>query len=783
MFRNRIVGCSGWHKWVIMRLHHCDRAALNMGWRNVYRSPEVACRALSTLRSAEHEHMKAIRNIGIIAHIDAGKTTTSERMLYYSGFSRRLGSVDRGDTVMDYMEQERDRGITINSAAITFHWNHHKVNLIDTPGHVDFTIEVERALRVLDGSVAILDASAGVEAQTLTVWRQAASYKVPSIVYLNKMDKRGASVTQCLQSLQDKLRVSPLLLQLPLGVERDFSGVVDLIHFNTVCWNPAQSPDGKSFTTKPLTRSDGTELYEQALSARASLIGQLADCDEHIADLVLGEVKLEDISIKDLESAVRRVTLARKLVPVFCGSSLRNVGVQPLLDGIVSFLPSPKDIAYGFADYYGTDMCALAFKVSHDQQRGPLTYLRMYSGSLKSGATLYNINRQSTEKSSRILQVYADELHDVSMAVAGNIVAVAGLKQTFTGDTLTTSQTTAKRALKAWERDQRDKGSAVQSSGREDSEGEAEAVLPILAGMNVPVPVFFCSIEPPSLAFQKSLDHALQCLQKEDPSLKVEVNGDTGQTVLSGMGELHLDIVHSRIQKEYGIEADLGPLQIAYREAISLPADVTEVLDKSVGDQRHFVHLRMSVHPDPQVRQFRQVEVVPSPDNPIHYLRPPQLKALNNGVRSALANGPILGFPLIHVAVQLHEFQTRPGTSLAMVAACAVQCVTHAVRDAGPHLLEPMMRLEVSTDEDRLHRVLGDLSQRRSHVNAVSSRQDLKLVEAVTPLAELVGYSTDLRTITSGTATVSMELSHYQPMAVADQNQVIQSVTGFVPAS
>ncbi|KAK7488649.1 hypothetical protein BaRGS_00020102, partial [Batillaria attramentaria] len=380
-------------------------------------------------RSQDHEDMAAIRNIGIMAHIDAGKTTTTERMLFYSGFSKHLGDVDRGDTVMDYMEQERDRGITINSAAITFHWNHHKVNLIDTPGHVDFTVEVERSLRVLDGSVAVLDASAGVEAQTLTVWRQADHYNIPRIVYLNKMDKRGASIRLCLQSLQDKLHATPLLLQLPLGLEKDFTGITDLISLTNYTWDPSQSPDGRKFVTKPLTQSDGSELYRDVLSARAALIGQLADHDEHIADLVLGEVKLEDISVTDIQDAIRRVTLAQKMVPVLCGSSLKNKGVQPLMDAIVSYLPSPKDIAYGFADYYGTDLCALAFKVSHDRQRGPLTYIRVYSGALKSGSNVYNINRQTSEKTSRILQVYADELQDISQAVAGNIVAVAGLKQ------------------------------------------------------------------------------------------------------------------------------------------------------------------------------------------------------------------------------------------------------------------------------------------------------------------------------------------------------------------
>ncbi|KAK7103734.1 hypothetical protein V1264_018578 [Littorina saxatilis] len=686
---------------------------------------------------------------------------------------------------MDYMEQERDRGITINSAAITFHWNHHKINLIDTPGHVDFTVEVERTLRVLDGSVAVLDASAGVEAQTVTVWQQAENYSVPCMVYLNKMDKQGASVQHCLRSLQEKLRVSPLLLHLPLGVERDFSGVVDLIHFNTLSWDPSQSYDGRTFTTKPLSVSDGSELYQEAAKARTALIGQLADHDDHIADLVLGEVKLEDISADDIVSAIRRVTLARKVVPVLCGSSLKNKGVQPLMDSIVSYLPSPKDRNYSFADYYNTDLCAFAFKVSHDPQRGPLTYLRLYSGSLKSGATIYNINRQNTEKTSRILQVYADELHDISRAVAGNIVAVAGLKQTLTGDTLTSSQSAAKAAAKAWRRQQEQQQKTQQHQKGEQEEGgeeDAEEVSPVLAAMNVPAPVFFCSIEPPSMAYQKNLEHALECLQKEDPSLKVEVNAETGQTILSGMGELHLDIVQSRIHKEYGIEADLGPLQIAYRETISQGAEASEVLDKTLGDRNHFVRLRMSVTADPDSTHFRQVTVAPSRDNPINYLRPPQLKALNNGVKSALANGPLLGFPLIHVAVSLHEFQTRPGTSLAMVAACAVQCITKALREAAPHLLEPMMELEINTNEDYLHTVMGDLSQRRSHIDSVQSRQSGKLVQAVTPLSELRGYSTDLRTITSGTSSFSMHLSHYQPMGTDEQNRLIESVTGFAPS-
>ncbi|GFO04114.1 ribosome-releasing factor 2, mitochondrial [Plakobranchus ocellatus] len=652
--------------------------------------------------------MSKTRNIGIIAHIDAGKTTTTERMLFYSGFSRHLGDVDHGDTVMDYMEQERNRGITITSASITFNWKGHRVNLIDTPGHVDFTVEVERSLRVLDGAVGILDASAGVEAQTLTVWRQADHYHIPRLIFLNKMDKPGASLNLCLQSVREKLHVEPLVLNIPIGTGKDFVGVYDLVNLQSLRWDHAVGNDGRNFTNTSIDFSaDDSSLLEreEIYRARSDLIGRLTDFDEHLADLVLCDTKVEDIPGEDIVRAIRAATLQHKVVPVLCGSSLRNRGVQPLLDAINFYLPSPMDISYGFAKYYGTDLCALAFKVIHDKQRGPLTFTRIYSGMLKSGANVYNINRNTTEKTSRLLQVYADELHDISTAVAGNIVAFAGLKETFTGDTLTSSSRVAQEAAKLYIHDANmSAGSettkeemAQQRIAGDDSE-EIDTVtsemVPVLAGMSIPDPVFFCSIEPSSISVQKQLDAALRNLQKEDPSLRVEVNTETGQTILSGMGELHLDIIRSRLEVEYGLDVDLGPLQIAYRETVLDSAEVTEVLDKELNGKRQFVHMKLSVQPDLVNREFRQLELERSPEHPLH-IKHKILHAIENGVKSGLTHGSLLNFPVIHTSVHLHEFSTHYHTTLPMITACASMALQKALKVAGSVLLEPMMAMEV----------------------------------------------------------------------------------------
>ncbi|XP_046555914.1 ribosome-releasing factor 2, mitochondrial-like [Haliotis rubra] len=741
----------------------------------------VARSFMRLYRAVDHDDMSKIRNIGIMAHIDAGKTTTTERMLFYSGYSSHLGNVDSGDTVMDYMEQERDRGITITSAAITIPWQHHRINLIDTPGHVDFTMEVERSLRVLDGAVTILDASAGVEAQTLTVWRQADRYNIPRMVYLNKMDKRGANLKLCLDSLTHKLKVRPMVLQLPLGAERGFHGVLDLVSMERQVWDSSMSPDGTVYEQSSLLESD--PLYETALNERNNLIGQLADFDDRLAELVLSD-DVSNIPQSVLHNAIKLCTVKQHLVPVMCGASFKNKGVQPLLDAIIRYLPSPMEVSYGFAEHYGSDLCALAFKVIHDKQRGPLTFLRMYSGMMKSGESVYNINRGVTEKTSRLLQVYANDFHDMSTASAGNIVLVAGLKQTYTGDTITNTQKTANAAARTYRIHRHKEGFTDDFDGCSKDTGddsvEDDSRLPVLAGLDIPDPVFFCSIEPPTMAAQRQLDMALECLQKEDPSLKVEFNQETGQTILLGMGELHLDIIRSRIIKEYRIEAEVGPLQVAYRETLLVEAEVEDTLDRTVGDRRHQVSMKLSVHPDNDIQGFKHVDLMSFKE---HHFQPkrPHLKAVESGIRSSLQNGPVLNCPVIHVRVQLHSLQVRPGTSLAMVSACAAQCMSKALQGADMALLEPMMKLQISTDENHLHSVLSDLAQRRSHIESVTPRDDVRVVGTMTPLAELMGYSTDIRTITSGTATVSMELAHYEQMSLQQQNKAIEKVLGFVP--
>ncbi|TKC33593.1 hypothetical protein EI555_002060, partial [Monodon monoceros] len=486
---------------------------------------------IKSLHSIINPPIAKIRNIGIMAHIDAGKTTTTERILYYSGYTRSLGDVDDGDTVTDFMAQERERGITIQSAAVTFDWKGYRINLIDTPGHVDFTLEVERCLRVLDGAVAVFDASAGVEAQTLTVWRQADKHKIPRICFLNKMDKIGASFNYAVESIREKLKAKPLLLQLPIGEGKTFKGVVDVVSKEKLLWNP-NSDDGKDFERKPLLEMSDPELLKEITEARNALIEQL-------------------------QTAVHRVTLAQTAVPVLCGSALKNKGVQPLLDAITMYLPSPEERNYEFLQWYKGDLCALAFKVLHDKQRGPLVFLRIYSGVIKRQLAIHNINGNCTERISRLLLPFADQHVEIPSLTAGNIALTVGLKNTATGDTIVSSKSSALAACRRAER---------EGEKKHRQNNEAERLL--LAGVEIPEPVFFCTIEPPSVAKQPDLDHALKCLQREDPSLKVKLDPDSGQTILCGMGELHIEIIHDRIKREYGLETYLGPLQVAYRETI-----------------------------------------------------------------------------------------------------------------------------------------------------------------------------------------------------------------------
>ncbi|XP_035245644.1 ribosome-releasing factor 2, mitochondrial isoform X1 [Anguilla anguilla] len=724
---------------------------------------------VKSVRSVVNPDISRIRNIGIMAHIDAGKTTTTERMLYYSGYTRALGDVDDGDTVTDFMVQERERGITIQSAAVTFDWKEHRINLIDTPGHVDFTVEVERALRVLDGAVAVFDASAGVEAQTLTVWRQADRHCVPRVCFLNKMDKPGASLHYSIESIKKKLKANPVLLQIPIGSGKGFTGLVDLITKEQVVWNvKSSSEDGRVFQKIPLSSSDNAELLSQAKEARSSLIEQVADLDDEFAELLLGEFSenFDAVPSEKLRAAVRRVTLARKGVPVLCGSALKNKGVQPLLDAVTTYLPAPNERHLDLVRWYKDDLCALAFKVLHDKQRGPLVFVRIYSGTMKPQSAVHNINRNATERMSRLLMPFADQHVEIPSLTAGNIALTVGLKQTVTGDTIVSSKASAaaaeRRALKEGE------------GGRGAQKGPGSLVL---AGVEVPEPVFFCTVEPPSMAKQTDLEHALKCLQREDPSLKVRTDPDSGQTILCGMGELHIEIIHDRIRREYGIETHLGPLQVAYRETILQPASTTDTLDRTLGDRRHVVTVGLSVRPWEETTSSTSCDLTYKEKVEL----PPDVKmAVENGVQSSYLQGPLLGYPMQGVSTTVESVRIQPGTSMAMVSACVSRCMLKVLRQAGGQLLEPLMSLEITLEDGHLSSVLGDLAQRRGAIHDIQSRHDNKVVLASVPLAEMMGYSTVLRTLTSGNATFSLQLSSYQAMSPQDQSVLLNKMAGLV---
>uniref|UniRef100_A0A5F9DPJ2 Ribosome-releasing factor 2, mitochondrial n=1 Tax=Oryctolagus cuniculus TaxID=9986 RepID=A0A5F9DPJ2_RABIT len=685
--------------------------------RNYGSLPGLIENDIKSLRSIINPPIAKIRNIGIMAHIDAGKTTTTERILYYSGYTRSLGDVDDGDTVTDFMAQERERGITIQSAAVTFDWKGYRINLIDTPGHVDFTLEVERCLRVLDGAVAVFDASAGVEAQTLTVWRQADKHKIPRICFLNKMDKTGASFNYSVETIREKLKAKPLLLQLPIGEAKTFRGVVDVVSKEKLIWNP-NSDDGKDFERKPLLEMNDPELLKKTIEARNTLIEQVADLDDEFAGFVLEEFSenFDSLPAEKLQTAIHRVTLAQTAVPVLCGSALKNKGVQPLLDAITMYLPSPEERNYEFL-----------------------------------------------ERISRLLLPFADQHIEIPSLTAGNIALTVGLKRTVTGDTIVSSKSSAlaaaRRAKREGEKDRKNR--------------EVETLL--LAGVEVPEPVFFCTIEPPSVAKQPDLDHALKCLQREDPSLKVRLDPDSGQTVLCGMGELHIEIIHDRIKREYGLDTYLGPLQVAYRETILSAVRVTDTLDKTLGDKQHLVTVDLEVKPTQSSSVTPVIEYAEDISEDI--LKTSQ-EAIENGIHMACLQGPLLGSPVQDVTVTLHSLITHPGTSTTMISACVSRCIQKALKKADKQVLEPLMNLEVTVTREYLSPVLADLAQRRGNIQEIQTRQDNRVVIGFVPLAEIMGYSTVLRTLTSGSATFALELSTYQAMNPQDQRTLLNQRSG-----
>uniref|UniRef100_A0A7N9D8X3 Ribosome-releasing factor 2, mitochondrial n=1 Tax=Macaca fascicularis TaxID=9541 RepID=A0A7N9D8X3_MACFA len=682
--------------------------------RNYSSLPGLIGNDIKSLHSIINPPIAKIRNIGIMAHIDAGKTTTTERILYYSGYTGSLGDVDDGDTVTDFMAQERERGITIQSAAVTFDWKGYRVNLIDTPGHVDFTLEVERCLRVLDGAVAIFDASAGVEAQTLTVWRQADKHNIPRICFLNKMDKTGASFKYAVESIREKLKAKPLLLQLPIGEAKTFKGVVDVVTKEKLLWN-SNSNDGKDFERKPLLEMSDPELLKETTEARNALIEQVADLDDEFADLVLEEFS-ENFDL----------------------------------------LPAEK--------WYKDDLCALAFKVLHDKQRGPLVFMRIYSGTIKPQLAIHNVNGNCTERISRLLLPFADQHVEIPSLTAGNIALTVGLKHTATGDTIVSSKSSALAAARRAER---------EGEKKHRQNNEAERVL--LAGVEIPEPVFFCTIEPPSVSKQPDLEHALKCLQREDPSLKVRLDPDSGQTVLCGMGELHIEIIHDRIKREYGLETYLGPLQVAYRETILNSVRATDTLDRTLGDKRHLVTVEVEARPTETSSVTPVIEYAESISEGLLKV---SKEAIESGIHSACLQGPLLGSPVQDVAITVYSLTIHPGTSTTMISACVSRCVQKALKKADKQVLEPLMNLEVTVARDYLSPVLADLAQRRGNIQEIQTRQDNKVVIGFVPLADIMGYSTVLRTLTSGSATFALELSTYQAMNSQDQNTLLNRRSG-----
>lgn len=701
-----------------------------------------------------------IRNIGILAHIDAGKTTTTERMLFYSGRIRNMGEVHHGNTVTDYMAQERDRGITITSAAVMFAWDKHRINLIDTPGHIDFTMEVEQSLNVMDGAIVILDASAGVEAQTLTVWHQADRYNIPRLVYCNKMDRSDGSLPLCLQSLKDKLSVCPLAIQLPIRDNGRLTGVVDLLNLEKCLWSGDR---GEKLTREPLTEGDML-LWHEAKHAREKLTDMLSDIDNDLAETVIKLESLDNVSHQHLSEALRRICLAQKGVPVLCGSSYKNIGVQLLMDAVTDFLPSPNQCRQHkvFSAFQG-NLAARAFKVIHDKQRGPIVFFRIYSGKLSKGSKLYNLQQNKWEQVGKVMIVEADDFEEVHEITEGNIAAVTGLKVTVTGDIVSNSVTAFNTAKKALSEEHRTSGSSFEDFG---------------LSAQIPDPVFFCSIEPPSQAYQSELDTALEQLQREDPSLRVNQNEETGQTILAGMGELHIDVIKERIRSEYKIDVELGPLQISYKETLTSAVSESHSVSHHIGSGKHNMKVTLTILPE---KKKELLQLDKSKDNAANTaaITVQQMKAIRRGVLAGLAHGPILGAPVVDVNIMLHWLEVGRGTSDTIISAGVSQCIKKMLSEGSAVLLEPIMMLEVVTDENYLSSVLADLSRRRTTIKNIDSRGTHKVVTADTPLSEMLGYARDLRTLSSGTASFSMEFSFYQQMAPIDQVKAVKTVTGF----
>jgi elongation factor G len=688
--------------------------------------------------------LEKTRNIGIMAHIDAGKTTTTERILFYTGRTYKIGEVHEGAAVMDHMVQEQERGITITSAATTAQWRDCQINIIDTPGHVDFTVEVERSLRVLDGAVAVFDAVAGVEPQTETVWRQANKYDVPRFCFVNKMDRIGADFERCVEMIRDRLDATPAVVQLPIGVESDFRGVLDLVQMRAIVWPLSDDTEGAEFEIVEIP----AELQAAADAGRHELLETIAHVDDALLEKYLAD---EEITTAEIQNALRLGALKFEFVPVLCGSAFKNKGVQPMLDAVVDYLPSPLDVP----PTQGTDVkgeetverkasedepfSALAFKIVADPY-GKLTYFRIYSGTLEKGAELYNSTKDRKERIGRILRMHADQREDIDVAYAGDIVAGLGFKQTTTGDTLC------------------DRAHPI-----------------VLERMEFPTPVISVAIEPKTKNDQDKLGKALNSLSDEDPTFVVHTDLDTGQTIIAGMGELHLEVLVDRMMREFNVDAHVGKPQVAYRETITTAVEkVEQRYVRQTGGRGQYGHVVIALEPTGPGGGYEFVDEIKGGVIPREYI-----PAVDAGIQEAMEGGVLAGYPLVDVRARLTfgSYHDVDSSEMAFKIAGSM-AFKEAARRAKPQLLEPVASVEVVTAEEYMGDVIGDLSSRRGKIGGMQQRGNAQVISAQVPIAEMFGYATDLRSRTQGRATYTMQFDSYQPVPESIAQEIIARVRG-----
>ncbi len=681
------------------------------------------------------------RNIGIMAHIDAGKTTTTERILYYTGRIHKIGETHDGGSQMDWMEQEQERGITITSAATTAQWNDHRVNIIDTPGHVDFTVEVERSLRVLDGAVTVLDAQSGVEPQTETVWRQATTYGVPRIVYINKMDKLGANFLNATETLHERLDANAHPVQLPIGAEEDFDGIIDLIDMKAYHYH-----DDLGENVEEIEIPD--DMKELADTWRTNLIEAIADLDE---DIMMSYLEGEEIDVATLKAAIRKATVAVEFYPVYVGSSFKNKGVQLLLDGVVDFLPSPLEVPPIIGTIPGTedtlehhaddseDFAALAFKVMTDPFVGRLTFFRVYSGTLAAGSYVLNATKDSRERVGRILQMHANSREEIPEVFSGDIAAAVGLKNTTTGDTLC-----------------------------------AENAPVILESMEFPEPVINVAIEPDSKADQDKMSAALAKLAEEDPTFRATTDHETGQTIIAGMGELHLDIIVDRLKREFKVSASVGAPQVSYRETFRAATKAEGKFVRQSGGKGQFGHVWIEFSPNEEGAGYEFEDAIVGGVVPREYI-----PAVDAGLKDAMENGVLAGFELIDVKAKLYDgsYHDVDSSETAFKVAASL-ALREAAKKADPAILEPMMLVEVTVPEEYLGDVMGHVNSRRGRIDGTTARGNAQIVRGFIPLAEMFGYATTLRSATQGRGTFTMQFDHYEAVPKSIQEEIIEKHSG-----